>query len=521
MKAVIVDADWRSAEMIEKTFLSLKKEDESAGGGIKKGVFCVAGTALNGKDGYELIKNERPDLIVMDLKLPKPGGISLLRKLRQENAEFHVLVLTDDTDFGHARQAIELGIDNYMLKPAKQAQLKKAIRQIRDKIENEKALEKAFTIENIFTGCLSGQFRPDRNFHQMTREKYGFTLEEPGEVFTVWLGGNYMAQRENARCVLENALSENGFSGCVLEVDIWRMIFAVIYKGIEKNRDFQIFKTHTAPLLAGSISGEMACLWADMDHSGDILDTLTELRRLREWNLLFDRGELIRPEDIDALDIVPLKYPAELETQVKKAAAAEDGEEIKRCYYRLYDIFRRGIYSPAEMKECLIRFSMSALDGYKTTHVIGSELRIQYCMQAITEAVTWAQIRAAMEEFLGLLREEVFREKGDEKLSPLIRQAIQMIRKYFDHGITLEETADRLFVSEEYLSSQFKKETGRGFTETVRYYRIGRIKDLLINTTLKLNQIAELTGYTDPKYMSRVFKEETGMLPNEFRKSAH
>ena len=110
-----------------------KKEDESAGGGIKKGVFCVAGTALNGKDGYELIKNERPDLIVMDLKLPKPGGISLLRKLRQENAEFHVLVLTDDTDFGHARQAIELGIDNYMLKPAKQAQLKKAIRQIRDK----------------------------------------------------------------------------------------------------------------------------------------------------------------------------------------------------------------------------------------------------------------------------------------------------------------------------------------------------------------------------------------------------
>ena len=72
MKAVIVDADRRSAEMIEKTFLSLKKEDESAGGGIKKGVFCVAGTALNGKDGYELIKNERPDLFVMDLKLPKP-----------------------------------------------------------------------------------------------------------------------------------------------------------------------------------------------------------------------------------------------------------------------------------------------------------------------------------------------------------------------------------------------------------------------------------------------------------------
>ena len=520
MKAVIIDADRQSAEMVKKTFLFLEKEDENTGMDAK-GMFCVAGTALNGKDGYELIKKERPDLVVMDLKLPNLGGISLLKKLRQEDAEAHVLILTDDTDFGHARQAIELGIDNYMLKPVKRAQLKKAIRQIRDKIESEKALEKAFTIENIFTGCLSGQFRPDRNFHQMTREKYGFTIEEPGEVFTIWLGGNYMAQRENARRVLENTLSENNLSGCVLEVDIWRMLFVVIYKDIRKSRDFQIFKTHTAPLLAGSISGEMACLWSDMEHMGDILDTLTELRRLREWNLLFDRGEMIRPEDIDALAIVPLRYPAELETQVKKAAALEDGEEIKRCYYRLYDIFRRGIYSPAEIKECLIRFSMSALDGYKTTHVIGSELRIQYCMQAITEAVTWVQTRAAMEEFLGLLRDEVFREKGDEDLSPLVRQAVQMIRKFFDHGITLEEMADRLFVSEEYLSTQFKKETGRGFTETVRHYRIGRIKDLLINTTLKLNQIAEMTGYADPKYMSRVFKEETGMLPNEFRKSVH
>ena len=126
-----------------------------------------------------------------------------------------------------------------------------------------------------------------------------------------------------------------------------------------------------------------------------------------------------------------------------------------------------------------------------------------------------------MEEFFELLRGGTFEAKSDESLSPLVRNAVQMVRKYYDHGLTLEETADRLFVSEEYLSSQFKKETGRGFKETVRHYRIERIKDLLMNTSLKLNQIAELTGYADPKYMSRVFREETGMLPNEFRKTAH
>ena len=197
------------------------------------------------------------------------------------------------------------------------------------------------------------------------------------------------------------------------------------------------------------------------------------------------------------------------------------GEEIKKCYYRLYDMFRQGKHSPAEIKECLIRFNMSVLEGYKARRVIGSELRIQYCMQAITESVTWAQIRNAMEEFLGILEDDVFRERGDEKLSPLVFQALQLVRKYYDQGIRLEEIAAQLYVSEEYLSAQFKKETGMGFAETVRTLRIERIKGLLAGTRLKLNQIAELTGYTDPKYMSRVFKEEVGMLPTEFRKAVH
>ncbi len=51
--------------------------------------------------------------------------------------------------------------------------------------------------------------------------------------------------------------------------------------------------------------------------------------------------------------------------------------------------------------------------------------------------------------------------------------------------------------------------------------RIEKIKELLVGTRLKLNQIAELTGYTDPKYMSKVFKDEVGMLPTEFRKGVH
>ena len=164
---------------------------------------------------------------------------------------------------------------------------------------------------------------------------------------------------------------------------------------------------------------------------------------------------------------------------------------------------------------------MAVLNAYKLKREIHSELQVQKSMQDIAKAMSWGEIRAAVELFFRTLNFQAEEENENADLSPLIQKALQMVKKEYDQGITLEEMADKLFVSEEYLSSQFKKEIGVGFKEMVRTLQIERIKELLTNTKLKLNQIAELAGYSDAKYMSRGFKDEVGVLPSEFRKSAH
>lgn len=522
MKFVIIESEEQARETIEKAVQKVCPEA------------VLAGTAQNGRKGYELVRTMNPDLIIMDLRLPGMGGLSMLRKLRAEKIDARVIVTTADTDFDHARQAIGLSVDNYMLKPIKTLQLKNAVRQVVEKLAGRRALEKTFTLENIFTGCMNGQLQPDWDFHQMTREKFGFTLDDPGALFTVWIGNGYAEQREQVCSLLEKAGMGQGFSVCPVSIDIWHLVAAVVYRSGQRKEslessagqtgfehEYGVFKGYIVPALSGSIRGEMVCLWEETEHMENLPDALKELRQIREWNLLFDRGELIRREDVDALDIVPLKYPAELEGQLRQAVLAADGEGIKKCYYRLYDVFRREAHAPRAIKECLIRIDMVVLGIYKTQHEVESELDVQYSMQKIVEAVSWGQIRTAMEEFFDILNFEAFEEAGDKELSPLVRKAVQLVRKYYDQGITLEEIASRLFVSEEYLSAQFKKETGTGFAETVRGMRIEKIKELLVGTRLKLNQIAELTGYTDPKYMSKVFKDEVGMLPTEFRKGVH
>lgn len=509
MKIVIADGQESDREAVKRIL-------EQAGEAYEP-----VGTAKDGKAAYSLIKEERPDLVIMDICLPKISGLSMLKKLRSEKNDIKVLILTADTDFERARQAISLGIDNYLLKPVKADQLKRAVDQIAEKIKGERTLLRTFTVENIFMGCLNGQLGSDHNLAQIIRERYGFTFDDPGGVFTLWLDQDYTACKEDAQRLLKKTCQEKGYAVGVLEVGMWRMLAAVIYKVKAGKPEYHFFQEHMVPLLRGSLPGEAVCLWGDMERLAELPARIQELKNLREWNLVLDRGELITPQDIKNMKISTVKYPADLEERLRHAVTSENEEEIRKCYSALYDMLRHELYAPAEIKECMIRFNLSAVDAYKTRHVVRSELQIQHCMRTISEAVSWRQIRVAIEKFIELIRCEAFTEGKDEDLSPLVRQAVQLIRKYYDQGITLEETADRLYVSEEYLSTQFKKETGTGFTETVRRCRIERIKYLLLNTRLKLNQIAELTGYADPKYMSRVFKEETGILPNEYRKALH
>ena len=107
MKIIIVDGDGQSAAKTEEMLASTGQEWE------------ISGVVQDGRTGYKLISEKRPDLLIMDLMLSGMSGLSLLRKLRADKLGLRVLILTSDTDFNHARQAIELGVDNYMLKPVK------------------------------------------------------------------------------------------------------------------------------------------------------------------------------------------------------------------------------------------------------------------------------------------------------------------------------------------------------------------------------------------------------------------
>ena len=477
----------------------------------------VVGKAVDGQSGYELIRSVRPDLIIVDIRMPDMNGLAMIRKLQEEQVRCKVLVISAYSEFEYAREAIELGIINYLLKPLKISELKKALDKVDQEIRRDQHKEYGFSLENIFMGCINGQLKPDAYFHEQTREKYGFTVQEPAELFMVWLGNGYEAQKETAKGLLEHVADHTvKFAANIRELKGWEMLLMILYRQSGGESQLTYFEKSVVPMLCDNLKKPVVCVWRRIEQLLDMSRVLQEMRKDREWNLCSPDRTLIYREAIQKQQIVPVKYPLELEDRAKRALREKNWEELVLCYERLYEYLVQETHLPSQIKESLIRFNWSLVSTQKEKKE-ESELHIQKILQRIASADTWSQIKQGMVEFMGIL--DYSEPKLEEpSVSDLIHRAKVLIRKYYNQGITLEETARKLFVSEEYLSAQFKKETGNTFTETVRKYRIKKVKELLVETHLKMNQIAELAGYSDPKYMSRVFKEEVGMLPTEYRK---
>ncbi len=481
----------------------------------------LVGAADNGLEGIELIAHTRPDLVIMDIQMPEMDGLTMLERLRAKGVLCRVVVLTAYSDFSYAKRAIELNIDNYLLKPIKIPELEQTLagiaRELAEEKEQEMLEERLMSLEQIFRGSILAEVPIDQGLNKITMEKYGLNVEEPLVIFGVWLGKNYERCVKDVVQVLELSTKQATDYRCsVMASTLHSMVLVILYQIRDAERIRRRYGEYVVPAIRRGIRSTPAIYsWMECGGLKGMPTAFARLIEQQMWNLSFPSGTLICEQTIRETKTKALKYPFELETLLRQAAASHDQTQFSASFRRFIRVCMGEPHRPEEIREACIRYCIALVN---LTAAIGS--RSQSCtvpvlVGKITQAVTWEEIG----EVLEMLYQAVTTAPAEEgSVSLMVKKAKSMIAEYYNQGITLELVADKLCVTEEYLSAQFKKETGSTFTETVRRFRIDKIKELLLHSSLKLNQIADMVGYSDPKYMSKVFKEEVGMLPAEFRK---
>ncbi|MNJ44989.1 HTH-type transcriptional regulator YesS [compost metagenome] len=103
------------------------------------------------------------------------------------------------------------------------------------------------------------------------------------------------------------------------------------------------------------------------------------------------------------------------------------------------------------------------------------------------------------------------------KESRTIGDIVGYIEQHYAEEVTLQDIASRFYVSREYVSRKFKQDFGINFSDFLAHYRIDKSKQLMHNPHLTITQIAELVGFNDVKYFSKVFKKQEGLSPKMYR----
>lgn len=94
----------------------------------------VIGTCKNGREGIEFIRDQKPDLVITDIRMNEMGGLEMLTKLREQQVEVLSIIISGYSEFEYARQAMRLGVEEYLLKPVSIDALQSALKKIENRI---------------------------------------------------------------------------------------------------------------------------------------------------------------------------------------------------------------------------------------------------------------------------------------------------------------------------------------------------------------------------------------------------
>lgn len=505
MKIVIVEDEIRIREGIVNLLKKLGDEYE------------VIGDAKDGAEGLKLCLDKQPDIIITDIRMPEMDGLEMLTKVYENGLKVKAIVLSAYTEFEYARSAMKLGVTEYLLKPISLMDFSNALDNVKLQIQEEKLKKpsKIGSLDQMIRDVFYEAIELDDEIKEYLENTYSVYSDRSVWLVCAYLGNLY-EDLEKYKRILGNI-----FAGCenskfiMLDSPYRRsLIFATFEyedaKELERWLQYRILQHDADGIVFGCVESV---------NISAMKSTFENLYKYMEWNISFEKEILISYPKITQIQTVICTYPMDAEAQLKQALCTGEKEKVLSVVDKFHNSFNDGrIYEPRQIKDCYVRFLWFAMEVAKDLGSINEkDLDRQELLKRIMNANTKSELKSlSLEVAQGILAGK----KITEEVSDLtVKRAQSIIHEYYNTGITLDEIASKLNITPEYLGTKFRNETGVTFSTYMKDYRMAKAKELLLGTNLKLYEIADRVGYNDPKYFSRVFKEATGMLPAEFRKS--
>ncbi len=265
------------------------------------------------------------------------------------------------------------------------------------------------------------------------------------------------------------------------------------------------------------------CLADTMNHVTSLLEMAVYGLRYRPDTPYYDKNIIseIPVEDTEnAEEYNSFPMMGDLEEEFGKALTDQDKMKARK----ILNEFLGYVYAPHPDQFALIRSRAVRLVWLLLKHsgeVKQDELFLyrQSYIPAVRGTQSLEELDLLLTEVLHHFVEYSF-EFSKVRHSDTIYRVMEYIKSNFNRKLTLEEISSYVYLSPSHLSGMFRKEIGQTISTYITYIRIEKSKILLTQKGVKVADIAELCGFEDQGYFTRVFRKHVGISPRQYRENA-
>lgn len=499
----------------------------------------IVAEAENGMDGLEKARQFEPGLVISDIKMPKMDGLTMIEKLKKQNPQMEVILLTGFQEFEYAKKAIMYGVSDYVLKPVDQEELIQIVGKLVGRIQAAAARQDEWKL-------LQEKVRESQ---PILKEKFLHNLlfYSPGTIYHIYEKMDYFNIKINNFFVLEAAVDsfhelERGFT----EKDIQILLFLIeeqaeellelygfsavtfqhekavyiIVSGGGENLGQEMMSEYGRQLeeQVGKRGGFTVSVGISNPHTGaqQVRTARMEADQCIAQSWYLGTGSVICYCDFreQAAQEVPVweMDADEYYTCVKQGNSVMEKVEI---------ICRQieGVENISLIRSCVTEIVSRSFRILIEEYGENEDILEQ--MEQMLEQAYYAKRRQNCERILretGRWIEQWIQERQQSRTRYIIDEAIQYMRENCRREISLEEVADHLYISKWYFSKLFHKEKGVKFSDYAGMLRIEEAQRIIReNPKLKNYEVADMMGFGNVRYFSQLFKKVTGRTPSEYR----
>ena len=517
--------------------------------------FELVGEAADGEMALPLLLRQQPDLLITDIKMPFMDGLTLARLAKKEIPGLKVVILSGYDDFNYAKQAIGIGVEDYLLKPITKNALIERLSEIRSRYEHEKTQKEYYekfqremqayeknSSRDFFEALVGGSM--DMMEVYKRAEKLGLDIVAEAYnvlIFTMNCDEDFSGQRDEYSSWEAESLEllENFFAGHSSAMLFRSNIFSygVLLKGqretIEENTRACVDEIRKILSRQDGRREWFLAVGQSVERLSQIQKSYHTASRAFSQRYLYDENILYYDEmetmehpggqaetednaylqkvDVNALNPAILQkflsngLQEETENFVKDYFYAIGQEPMESLVFRNYVILnvRFSVISFIKGLGC----DTNEMESADTEEVLAEsgknmESAIAYAKKMISQAI------------------EIRDQNSGNKNRSILKTVVDFIDShYMDEEISLNTVANVANVSSNHFSALFSQNMGQTFIEYLTTLRMNKAKELLRCTGMRSSEIAGEIGYKDAHYFSYLFKKTQGMTPSDYRKA--